>query len=222
MRLRLAPDGRELLHQLLVDVEAAGGVEDHDVAPVGLGALDAVVHGLDRIAALVGVDRHADLLAELDELVDRRGTLQVGGDERRLLALLREQERELAGGGGLARALQACEEDRGGRPLREGEAGVGRAEEVRELLVHDLHDLLARREALLHVLAQRALAHPRDELLDDAEVDVGLEQREAHLAHGAGDRLLVEDTAPAEVAEGALELVAERVEHRPPGYPDGL
>ena len=35
-RLRLAPDGRELLHQLLVDVEAAGGVEDHDVAPVGL------------------------------------------------------------------------------------------------------------------------------------------------------------------------------------------
>ena len=61
-----------------------------------------------------------------------------------------------------------------------------------------------------------------DELLDDAEVDVGLEQREAHLAHGAGERLLVEDTAPAEVAEGALELVAERVEHRPPGYPDGL
>ena len=78
----------------------------------------------------------------------------------------------------------------------------------------DLHDLLARREALPHVLAERALAHVRDELLDDAEVDVGLEQGEPDLAHGAGDRLLVEDAAPAEVAQGALELFAERVEHR--------
>jgi hypothetical protein len=82
--------------------------------------------------------------------------------------------------------------------------------------VHDLHDLLAGREALPHVLAERTLAHVRDELLDDAEVDVRLEQREPHLAHGTGDRLFVEDTAPAEVAEGALELVAERVEHRGP------
>ena len=40
--------------------------------------------------------------------------------------------------------------------------------------------------------AERALAHVRDELLDDVEVDVGLEQREADLAHRARDRLLVE------------------------------
>jgi hypothetical protein len=53
--------------------------------------------------------------------------------------------------------------------------------------------------------------------LTTPEVDVRLEQREAHLAHGAGDRLLVEDAAPAQVAEGALELVAEGVEHRPAG-----
>ena len=81
----------------------------------------------------------------------------------------------------------------------------------------DLHDLLAGCNALEDVLAERALAHLRDELLDDAEVDVRLEQGEPNLAHGAGDRLLVEDAAPAEVAEGALQLLAERVEHRPPG-----
>ena len=81
----------------------------------------------------------------------------------------------------------------------------------------DLHDLLARREALPHVLAERTLAHVRHELLHNPEVDVGLEQGEANLAHGAGDRLLVEDTAPAEVAEGALELLGESVEHRAAG-----
>ncbi len=73
--------------------------------------------------------------------------------------------------------------------------------------MHDLHHLLAGREAPEHVLAQRALAHVGDEALDDLEVDVRLEQREADLAHRARDRLLVERAAPAKVAEGALELV---------------
>ncbi len=78
----------------------------------------------------------------------------------------------------------------------------------------DLHDLLARRQALADVLPERALAHVRDEVLDYAEVDVGLEQRKPHLAHRARDRLLVEDAAPAQVAERALELVRQGVEHR--------
>ena len=72
------------------------------------------------------------------------------------------------------------------------------------------------RQALLHVLAERALAHLRDELLDDVEVDVGLEQREADLAHRARDRLLVERAAALEVAERVLKLVREGVEHRAP------
>ena len=64
--------------------------------------------------------------------------------------------------------------------------------------------------------AERALAHLRDELLDDVEVDVRLEQREPDLAHRARDRLLVERAAALEVAERALELVCEGVEHRAP------
>src|SRR5207237_865024 len=114
--------------------------------------------------------------AELDELVDRRGPLQVGGDEGGLPSLLLEQERELAGDGRLARALQAREQDRRRRPRREREARVRRTQELGQLLVHDLDDLLAGREALPHVLAERALADVGDELLDDTEVDVRLEQ----------------------------------------------
>ena len=77
----------------------------------------------------------------------------------------------------------------------------------------DLDDLLAGLEALQHVLAERALAHRADELLDDLEVDVGLEEREADLARRARDRLLVEARAAPEVADGVLEPVGERVEH---------
>ena len=73
----------------------------------------------------------------------------------------------------------------------------------------DLHDLLARRQALEDVLAERALLDRRGEVAGDLEVDVGLEQREADLAHRLRDRLLVEAAAAAEAAERRLELVGE-------------
>ena len=81
--------------------------------------------------------------------------------------------------------------------------------------MHDLHDLLARREAAGDVLAERPLLHGRDELLHDLEVDVGLEQREADLARGPRDVLLGEAAATFEVSEGGLKLVGKRVEHGP-------
>ena len=60
---------------------------------------------------------------------------------------------------------------------------------------------------------ERALLHGCREALRDLEVDVGLEQREADLAHRLRDRLLVEPAAAAEAAERRLELVRKRVEH---------
>ncbi len=175
-RLRLAAHGGELLHQRLVHVQAPGCVEDDDVAAVRLRALDAVTHGLDRVGALVRVDRDADLLAELHELVDRGRALEVGGDERGLLVVLLQEERQLAGGGRLAGALKAGEEDRRRRPRRERELRRAGAHEGGELVVDDLHHLLAGRQALADVLAQRTLAHVTDELARDLEVDVRLEQ----------------------------------------------
>ena len=96
---------------------------------------------------------------------------------------------------------------------RERELGGVGAEELGELVVDDLHHLLAGREALQHLLAERPLAHALDEGADDLEVDVGVEQREADLAHRARDRLLVELAALAQVAEHAAEPVGEGVEH---------
>ena len=74
----------ELLHQRLVDLEAAGGVDDDDVAALRLRLLEPVPRDRHRVLRrAVEVDGDLDLLAELLELVDRRGPLEVGGDERR-------------------------------------------------------------------------------------------------------------------------------------------
>ena len=86
--------------------------------------------------------------------------------------------------------------------------------QVGELLVDDLHDLLARRQAPHDVLAERARLHAGDEVLDDLEVDVGFEQREADLAHRARDHLFVQLSAAPERAQSRVQLVAKGVEHR--------
>ena len=205
-RLRRVPDARELLHQLLVDVQAAGGVDDDDVVARLAGRVEPVLDDLDRILRVAAVDGDLDLAAELLELVDRGRPLQVGRDQRRLLPVLAQQQRELGGRRRLAGALEAGEQDHG-RRLAEREPRVAGAHQRRQLLVDDLDDLLPGVEALEHVLAGRALAHLRDEVLHDLEVDVGLEQREPDLAHRLRDRLLVEASLAAEVAEGVLELV---------------
>ena len=90
------------------------------------------------------------------------------------------------------------------RSACEGELRVADTHQSGQLLVDDLHHLLAGREALGDVGAERALAHAGDEVLHHLEVDVGLEQGEPDLAHRARDRLLVQLPPLAEVAERAL------------------
>ena len=114
---------RELFHQVLVDVQPPGGVEDHYVLAGGLRCLDPVLDDLDRILGVLAVDGNLDLTTELLELVDRGGALQVGGDERRLLARFPEQQRELRRRRRLARALEADHQDHR-RRLPEGEPRV--------------------------------------------------------------------------------------------------
>ena len=211
-RLDGVANARELVHQRLVDVEPAGRVDDDDVETVRLRALEAFRRGPDGILRVRAIDGNRDLLAELLELVDRGGPLQVGRDEARLLALPPQVERELGGVRRLARALQPGHQDHGRRPP-EGELGVPGAHQLREAVVHELDDLLAGVEALEDVLPEGRGLHPGDEVLDDLEVDVGLEQREADLAHRLVDCVLVQPPGAAEIAQGRLEPVGESVEH---------
>ena len=105
------------VHQLVVDVQPAGRVENHDVGAVSLGVLARRVWqtATGSLAPGSEVDRHAELLAEHVQLVDGRGTLQVGGDQQRLARRALEQPAQLAAGGRLAGALQAAQHQHGRR-----------------------------------------------------------------------------------------------------------
>ena len=87
------------------------------------------------------------------------------------------------------------------------------AEQLDQLVVHDLHDLLPRRQRLEHVLADGLLADAVDEALDDLEVDVGFEEGHAHLAEGLLDVLLRQPAESAEPVEDTREATGQAVEH---------
>ena len=67
--------------------------------------LAAVVTGVAVLVAPLGVHRRADLPADDLELVDRRGALQVGGDEERPLRAIHQHLGQLAAGRRFSRPL---------------------------------------------------------------------------------------------------------------------
>ena len=214
VRLEGVADAADFFHQVAVDLQAAGGVDDDEVRGGGFGFLDQAAHHRGDIGrGAVGAEVEAFVLGEGLELVDGRRAAQVGRDEGGLTdaLLLDEVLGELGGAGGLAGALEADEEH------AERAAGVDRAfafaEELCELVGHDLDGHLARVDGLDDRLAEAGDLDAFGEVLGDLEIDVGGHQRRAHLIQRRGDVLLGELREPPEVAEGLGEFIGEVGEH---------
>ena len=78
--------------------------------------------------------------------------------------------------------------------------------------MHDLDELLARREALREVGADRSFLDAIDEGTRDAHVHVGFEEGPPDLASDLVDVLLRQPPPVADAAEDAFETVGQRVE----------
>ena len=201
------------MHQLGVDVQPAGRVENHHVGAGLLGLLHrglAQGHGVVRVQ--IGVDRQAELLAEHLQLLDGRGPLQVGGHEHRLAAALLNRAAELAAGGRLARALQAAEHQH--RDVAaEVQRMVDRAHQVDQFLMDDVDELLGRVERLQHRLADGLLAHPAHEVLDHRQADVGLQQGPLDQLQAVAHVRLGELAASAQGSQRRTQVFLQRFEH---------
>ena len=75
--------------------------------------------------------------------------------------------------------------------------------------MEDFDDLFAGFDGLEDVLAHGFFLDPGDEVLGDAEFDIGLQQGDADLAQGVGDVFFGDAADAAEVAEGFVEVVGE-------------
>ncbi len=205
----------ELLHELFINVLAAGGVHQDDVAAGLLGFAAGGFGEIEWLGFFGGafVDWGVELLGEDAELVAGGGAIDVYGNELRFAAFFGEEAGELGGGSGFTGALQADDEDDGGWFVGETEAGLVRAEHFGELVAHDFDDLLGGRESGEDFLTHGFDFDFFDELLYDFEVDVGFEKGHTDFAksffHVGGG----EFAFAAHVFEDALELVGKVIEH---------
>ena len=212
LRLDRGADLAQLLHELLVDVQTAGGVDDDRVAAIVARVFHGLFGDLHRIALALFKDLHAHLSADDLQLLDGCGAVDVAGDEQGLFAALLDEVAELGGHGGLARALQSAEHVDGRRLGGIGQFGVGAAHELGQFVVYDLDDLLAGREAAQNLLPHGALGDLFDEILDDCEVDVGLQKRHAHFAHRGLDVRLAELALAGQLFERILQFIGQALE----------
>ena len=104
-----------------------------------------------------------------------------------------------------------------GRRPEKTQARLGATHERGQLIEDDLHDHLARRETPHHVLTDGPLANARNELLDRPEVDVRLEKRHAHLAHGGVDVGLDRTPRPVSLEKTACRRSVRLSNTDPPG-----
>ena len=214
-RLEAVSEVGDLGHHVLVDVEPAGGVDDDGDGADLAGAIEALGDDLARRGVGPAVeDLDVELFAERLELIDCGGAIDVGGDQQGLVAGLLAAQGELGGGGGLAGALEADDEDDGGRLGGALEArGLG-AEQGDEFVVDDLDQAVERAWGAEQLGGGGASPDGLDVVARDFVVDIGFEQGEADLAEGGVELLFGDAAAAAEGDEDVLELAAEGVEHR--------
>ncbi len=134
----------EFVHQLVVDVQAARGVDDQHVAPViggiaagGAGEIDR--QGLFRSS---GIDRDLVFLRHNGQLVAGGGTVDIDRNDFRPVPIFRQPARQFAGGSGFARALKADDQEDAGRFVGKAQLRFVAAEDLDQFLIDDADDLL--------------------------------------------------------------------------------
>ena len=129
------------------------------------------------------------------------------------MAIARKPASQLAGGRGLARALEPDDQEDARRLIGISQLGFVAAQDLDQFLMNDLDDLLGGRKRGHHFLAHGLRLDVLDELLDHPEIDVGFQQRHANFTQGALHIFGRELAFATQVLENPLQFIREVVEH---------
>ena len=208
---RLEPD--QLLDQRLVDLEAAGRVEDQRLPLEIRRHLEGGVGDLEHVRFTPQrAHRDVELAAQRLQLVHRRRTIDVRRDEKRGTSLLLQHPGELGRAGGFPGSMKADHHDAGPAAGKVQGSILG-TEQLDQLIVDDLHDLLPGTDGLDHVGPKALGLDALDEVAGDLEVHIGFQKGHPDLAERIRDVALGNGPEPAQGAEGVLELLGQAFEH---------
>ena len=145
----------QLVHQFIIDVQAAGRIHQDHVTGGKLRFLDCPPDDFQRLVRpCSGPDRRADSLRDLRKLFARCRTVYVRGNDQRTMPMLRKPFGELPRRRGLAGTLQPHNHPHRWRARSKQRLGV-LAQHRRKLVAHHFDDLLIRRKLQHHFAADR-------------------------------------------------------------------
>jgi hypothetical protein len=135
----------EFLHEVVLIVEAAGGVADEELSAEAFGFFVAVEANSGGVAVLRAFDEgDLEALGPDLELLDGSGAEGVGGGEDDAVALVVEEVGEFGGGGGFACAIDADHEEDFGASVGVGkQRGDFFGEFGADVVAGDLEDVFA-------------------------------------------------------------------------------
>ena len=189
----------QLVHEVLLGVEAPRGVADHDIVAARLGRLNGVVHDRPGVGAGLASDElAAGPLGPQPKLLGRGGAEGVaGGEQYGAAELLLQVPRHLADRRGLAAAVHAHYEDHGGPDGQVDRVAV-EPRRVGQQLAQAAREVLPS----LQLAALGLRLQPFDDLRGRGRTHVGVDERLLEVLEG----LVVE-----RLKDSCLELRAERL-----------
>ncbi len=215
LRLQFLLQAQQFVHQGVVDVQTSGRIEDHEIAGLVACRLAATLGDAQHVFHTgFGMDRHANLLAQHDQLVDRRRAVNVAGHQHgAAIALFLEVEGELGSRGGLSRTLQANHHRQGGIARKGLLPRLLTNQGVDQGVVKDLDHVFTRSDGERHFLTQGTFLDAGHEGFGHVELDVGLQKGSADIAQRIGDVLFGKTRFAAQFFHGLFEASTQVLEH---------
>ena len=209
-------DGADLVHQLGIDMQAPGRIDDEHVEHALPRSVESSLRDRDWIARRIGrMERCPHLLSKSLQLQNRRRAAHISADEEHaLFTAIDEPAGEFSRGRGLAGTLQTGQQHHEGGLGTQLEALARTTHELDKLAVQNRHEHLTRSETSRHLGALRLELDRIDEALDDRQGHVGLKQGHADLAEGLGDVVLANAPLALQTLDGFGESLTQVFEHR--------
>ena len=202
MRLHDGSHRHQLSHQLVVNVETPACVQHDEIvslvpSPFHPSLADANDIRLGSLCLINSMHVDCKISPQTRQLVTGCRTTRICCNQEHPFPLTLEVPPELAARRCLSSTLESYHhnDSRGGRG--QSQTGSLAAHHLPQLLPHDLDDLMTRGQALEDFLTNCLFANSLDEVLDDLEVDIGFEQREANLFQRFRDVLFGENPRTA-------------------------
>ncbi len=131
--------------------------------------------------------------------------------QKGLLPFFLQHQGQLGGGCRLAGALQAVEHDHRETGRRDRQPAYLVTQNIDQGLVHDLDDLLAGCQRAHDGAAFGFLGYFGNQVLDNLQMHVGFEQRQADLAHHRAEVLFADPSLAAHAADDCRQFSGQSV-----------